>query len=102
MQYTDPQLRIEIQAKGCNLPPDERARMHAALAPVGEAARAFPTADLWLKVIHHPRSQTYHVEAKLKLPGRTIQTGDEDAYLDSAFQRCARKLLRRVEDYKEH
>src|SRR5207248_3860842 len=54
-----------------------------------------------LNVIHHPQSQSYHVEAKLKLPGRTLAADGKDAYLDLAFQRCVRNLARRVEEYRK-
>jgi ribosome-associated translation inhibitor RaiA len=104
MRYSDDRyrLRVEIQAKGCDIPFDERARMQASLAPLGEAVKDFPASDLWVNVIYHPRSQSYHVEFKLKLPGQTLFTGERDPYLDAAFQRCVRKLVWKVEAYREH
>src|SRR5205823_5098081 len=78
------------------------SRMQRSLAPLGEAVKDFAASDLWVTCVRHPRSQTFHVEAKLKLPGRTLMTGDRDAYLDTAFQQCVRKLVRRVEAYEEH
>src|SRR5439155_10527791 len=36
---------------------------------------------------------------KLKLPGRTLFTGEQDGYLDAAFGRGVRKLVRKVEAY---
>src|SRR5206468_7370659 len=44
----------------------------------------------------------YHVEGKLKLPGRTLFSSDHDAYFDSAMTRCIRKLNRHLDAYKEH
>ena len=84
------------------MPADERARLQALLVPLDEAVADWPAVDLAIKVIFHPRSRLYHTEFKLKVPGRTLMTGEEDAYLDSALARCASKLLRRVEHYKDH
>jgi hypothetical protein len=103
MQYVDERnhLRVSVQAEGFTVPEDERARLQRLLAPVAEAVRDFPTADLQLKVIHHPRSEAYNAEARLKLPGRTLFTGDRAAYLDSALQRCLDRLGQRLAAYKQ-
>src|SRR5207302_551331 len=85
-------LRVEVATKACDIPADERARLQSALAALADAVNAFPDPALWIDTVYHPRSQLYHVECKLKLPGRTLFTGEEDAYLDAALQRCARKL----------
>src|SRR6266545_587190 len=99
MQYVDDRyhLRVEIQSKGCQLPEDELTRMQRTLEPLGEAVQDFAGSELTVNVIYHPRSNLYNIEAKCRLPGRTLFSAAEDAYLDSAFQRCARKLLQKVE-----
>jgi hypothetical protein len=104
MPYTDDRyhLRVHFEAKECTIPADERARMQTLLAPLGAAVQDFPTADLGVKVIYHPRSRIYHVEARLHLPGQSLFAGDRDAYLDSAFQRCVRKLTLQAKAYREH
>jgi len=104
MQYSADldHLQVAIQPVECDIPAEERTRLQTFLTPLGGAVNDFPTADLGIKVIHHPRSQVYHVEFKLKLPDQTLFTGEEDAYLDAAFQRGVRKLLRKVETHKEH
>jgi hypothetical protein len=103
MRYADDRfhLTVEIDTKECELPPDELTRMQQSLAPVGEAVRDFPHSDLWVTVVRHPQSETYHVQAKLKVPGATLFSGDRDAYLDSAFQRCVRKLAQKASAYAE-
>jgi len=104
MQHTNGRhhLRVVIDAKGCDIPADERARMERTLDPLGEELRDFRSAELTLGVICHKQSQTYNVEARLRLPGRSLVTADRDAYLDSAYQRCVRKLSQLVKAYKEH
>src|SRR5436190_21051882 len=104
MQYSDDRhhLRIAIDTRACDIPADERTRMQTLLAPLGEAVQDFPASELGIKVIYHPHSQLYHVEFDLHLPGQTLFTGEEDSYLDTAFQRGLRKLLRKAEAYKEH
>jgi hypothetical protein len=102
MQFVDERnhLRVGVEAEGFTVPEDERARLQRLLAPVAEAVRELPTADLQLKLIRHPRSDAYHAEARLRLPGRTLFSGDHDPYLDSALQRCLEHLGRRVDAYK--
>jgi hypothetical protein len=98
MQYLDErhQLRVTIEAKECAIPADERARMQALLEPLGEAVQDFPGPELRLTVIFHPQTQVYHVEAKLKMPGQTLFTSAEHAYLDSAFRSSLDELIGRV------
>jgi ribosome-associated translation inhibitor RaiA len=104
MHYSDEttHLHVQIESRGRDIPADEKARMEDALGPLGEAVREFPASDLRIDVLYHPHSAAYHVEFKLKVPGRTLFTGEWDAYLDAAFQRGLGKLLRRVEAYKEN
>jgi hypothetical protein len=103
MQYTDDRdgLRVHLEAREYRIPADELTRMQASLDRLGEVVRDFPNPELWLNLIHHQRSSSYHVEARLKLPGKTFVSGDEDAYLDSAFQRCVRKLTEKVNCYRD-
>jgi len=104
MQYQDDRyrLRVEINPKECMIPPDERIRMQTLLGALGEAVSDFPASDLKVNVIYHPRSKWYHVEFKLLLPGQTLFTGQEDIYLDAAFQRGVPDLVKKVEAYKEN
>jgi len=104
MEYSDERhhLHVEINARDCTIPADERARMETALEELGDAVQDFPASQLWMNVIYHARSALFHVEFKLKLPGRTLFTGERGEVLDLAFERGLRKLLRRVETYKQH
>ena len=102
MPTLDNNLRVEFLTHDCTIPADERTRMQADLASLAEAVHDFPVSDLRLKVNYHPRRQDYHVEANLRLPGATLFTGDWDPYLDVAFRRCVRKLVRKVEAYREN
>jgi ribosome-associated translation inhibitor RaiA len=107
MQYVDDRYRlhVEIRTKDCQLPTDERERLQRLLEPLGEAVRPFAGSRLVMNFVHHannPQGGRYHVEAKVQLPGQTIFSADRDDYLDSALQRCLRKLVRGVQDYQEH
>jgi ribosome-associated translation inhibitor RaiA len=102
MQLSIDGLRVEITTKACDFPRDERTRMQTSLAELSERVKGFADPALGVHVVYHPRSERYNVEFKLRLPGRSLFTGEEDPYLDSALQRCATKLTRKVEDYKEH
>jgi hypothetical protein len=102
MRYTDDRyhLGVEIKADGCDIPKDELTRMEGSLAPLGEAVQDFPSAELSVVAHRHDRAEAYHVEARLRLNGKALVSGDWDAYLDSAFQRCLRKLIHKVEAYR--
>ena len=97
MEYFDAahHLHLHFDAKECTIPSDQMSRMQRSLAPLGEAVQDFPNSELSVSVLRHPR-QEYHVEARLKVPGRTLFSTDRDPFLDSAFQRCVRKLTRNV------
>jgi hypothetical protein len=103
VQYTDDRhnLRVEISPRQFDLAPDELARMQQALGRVGEAVEGFASAELHVKLIRHPRGG-FHAEARLRLPGRSLFSGDWDDELAPAFDRCVRKLLSHVEGYREH
>ncbi len=102
VQYTDDRnhLRVEIRSRGFEVPADERARMQERLRDLGERTRDFPTGQLSLTFLYHPRAQDYHVEARLRLPGRTIFAGQRHDYLDSAFQGCVQQLLGLIDAYR--
>jgi len=103
MRYPDEQthLQTDIQVKGCEVPPDERARMQTLLTELGVTVAEFPTANLAINIVFHPHSGMYHAEFKLKLPGQTLTTAEDNAYLDSVFQSCLRKMIRKTEVYRE-
>jgi hypothetical protein len=102
MRYTDDRyhLGVEIKADGCDIPKDELTRMEGSLAPLGEAVQDFPSAELAVVAHRHDRAEAYRVEARLRLNGKSLVSGDWDVYLDSAFQRCLRKLIHKVGAYR--
>ena len=102
MQYTAEEyhLQIEIDAKEYELTPEERAHINPDVDRIGEAVRSFPMSQLWLTIVYHPRSNRFHAQAKLKLPGETIITGHHDPVLEAAVGWCADKVVRRVQAYQ--
>lgn len=104
MQYTLDQyhLTASIDFKECRVPPEERGRLQQGLDRIGEAVQDFADSQLWITIVHHPNSDVFHAQAKLKVPGQTIITGDRSQDLNAAFQRCVERVLHRVEAYREH
>jgi hypothetical protein len=102
MHHTDQrhQLRVNIETKECNLPSDELARIQGPLDEVAASIGDLP-AQLHLTIVQHPHSRRFHVDAALRLPRETLFTGDWDSYLDTALERCVRKLLRKTERYHD-
>lgn len=95
-------MQIEIETKETDIPPDQKARMQDGIERLGEAVAGFPSSDLKMLIIHHPRSNRFHAEAKLKLPGATLFTGHWDPYSDRAIDGCLSKLIHKVEHYRAH
>lgn len=93
-------LRIQLDTKHCDLSADEIAKMESALDPLARAVKDFPVRDLYVTVIHHPRSRDFHVKTSLVLPSRTLFTGDRDYQMYPAYERCLRKLVNKIEAYK--
>jgi hypothetical protein len=102
MQLSMDRFRVDLTTHGCEVRPEERARVQPWLAELGDRVRDFPDPALEVRVIHHPRREVYRVEFRLRLPGRVLVTGEEDPYLDSAFQRGFGKLTRKAEEYRDH
>jgi ribosome-associated translation inhibitor RaiA len=93
-------LRIELDTKHCNLSATEIAQMERDLGTLSRCAKDFPVSDLYVAVIHHPRTQDFHVKTALVLSGRTLFTGDHDVLMHPAYERCIGKLVRKVQAYK--
>jgi ribosome-associated translation inhibitor RaiA len=104
MQYTDERhhLRVDFRSRGFDLGRDELARMEQRLGLLGEAVAVFPESRLTLNFIHHPRSKVYHVEARLKLPGKTLFSSDYGDDYRMAFDRLVRKLGDQVGHYRDN
>lgn len=99
---TNDRLRVEIDTKGCEIPADVRNRIQPNLDGLELSLHGLPTSQLWLTVVFHSHSETFHAQAKLRLPGQTIITGDRNSHIDSAILQCLRNVLQRVESYKSH
>lgn len=102
MQRTDQgrQLRIQLDTKHCNISPAAVAKMEGALGHLSRVAESFPVSDLHIYVRHHARTNDYHVKTSLVLPGKTLATGERDLNQYTAFERCVRKMVQKVEAYK--
>jgi len=93
-------LRIELDTHECDLTPDQIRQFEAALEPLRSPMEKFPVSDLYITVSYQERNGVYRVKTALVLPGRTLAAGDLDQYPYAAFERCVRKLLRRVLSYQ--
>lgn len=95
-------LRIQFDIKHCNLNSHELAKMEGAVEHLTRVTRSFPVADLHILVRQHARTNNYHVKTTLVLSGRTLFTGDRDVAVYPAYERCIRKLVKKVEAYKRY
>ncbi len=94
-------LRIELDTKNCELSPAALAKYEAGLEPLRDPVKKFPVSDLYITIAYQPRSQIYRVKTVLVLPGRTLAAADIDRYAYTAYERCIRKLIRKLLAYQE-
>jgi ribosome-associated translation inhibitor RaiA len=102
MRYPDGSydLRIELDTKRCELSAQEIDKLSEQLAPLRKVARQFPISDLYITIYHYPRDGRFNVHTALVLTGKTLFTADHDKTVSPAFERCVRKLVKKVQAYK--
>ena len=102
MKFSDESynLRIELDTKGCELSPSEVEDMEEDLDTLRDLVEDFPVSNLYITVVHHKRSDDYHVKVSLALPGRKLFTGERHTKVHPAFDSCVRKLTKKVRAYK--
>jgi ribosome-associated translation inhibitor RaiA len=92
-------LRIQLYQHECDLSSATLEQFERGLEPLRKPVEKFPISDLHISVTFQPRSQAYHVKTVLVLPGRSLAANELDQAVYSAFERCVRKLARRLEAY---
>ncbi len=102
MKFSDKSynLRIVLDTKHCDCTPEQVNYLEETLDALRKLTATFPVSDLYITVAFHGRSNQYRVKTSLVLPGRTIATGDVDVAMEPAYERCVRKLIKRIEAYK--
>lgn len=93
-------LRVHIHSPKYEIPPNEVEKLNTSLLPLEEATTSFPMADLHLNVVFHGRDNTFHVKAALNLPKQSLFTGERNGLFHHACERCIRKLVHKVNAYK--
>jgi ribosome-associated translation inhibitor RaiA len=94
-------LRIELDTKHFDCTPEQIAYFEEKLDTLRKLCEPFPVSDLYITAAFHDRSNQYRITTSLVLPGRTLATGDVSEVLEAGYDRCIRKLVKRVEAYKE-
>lgn len=97
----DAKLRTNLDTKNYSLRRSEIEAMEESLGHLESVTGSFPFADLYVTISYSARSEEFHVKTTLKLPGRSLFTGEHDSVAIPAYERCVRKLVRKVEDYKQ-
>lgn len=103
MRFSDEtyNLRINTDSQNYTISEAESAKMDASLDTLRKAAAAFPVSDLKIEIIRQSRTDHIDVKTSLVLPGQTLTTSDWDVQLHPAYERCIKKLVGMVADYKE-
>ncbi|MFO0980653.1 MAG: hypothetical protein U1E76_02720 [Planctomycetota bacterium] len=61
----------------------------------------FPVKAVQVTVEHHARSDDYHIKMSCHLPKRTLFTGERGHRFDSVLDRCADKIIHKVDHFKK-
>jgi ribosome-associated translation inhibitor RaiA len=91
-------LRVDLDSKDFQLSAAEQEKMDGDLETLRRLVKSFPDPELKIELSHQ---SYYRVRVSLLLPGRTLFTADEDQNFHPAWERCIRKLVKRVDGYKE-
>jgi ribosome-associated translation inhibitor RaiA len=94
-------LRIELDTKRFECTPEQIAYLEEKLDTLRKLCEPFPVSDLYITIAFHDRSNQYRITTALVLPGRTLATGDVSEVMEAGYDRCIRKLVKRVEAYKD-
>lgn len=94
-------LHIGLDTKGCELTESEISSIEDGVDSLRNLVKDFPVSDLHVCVVHHRKSNDYHVKTSLSLPGTRIFTGERGALVYPAFEKCIRKLIKKVTAYKQ-
>ncbi len=92
-------LRIETDSGNYRLSPVEQDKMDRDLDTLRKLVATFPVAELKIEVTQQTRGGM-RAATSLRLPGRTLFAADEDDFLHPAWERCIRRLMKKVEAYK--
>ena len=94
-------LKIELEEKGCELTPAEVEQMEGDLDGLSKLTAEMPVSDLHVTIAFFKHSGEYHVKTTLITPGKQLFTGEHDTVAHAAYQRCVRKLVQKLRNYKD-
>jgi hypothetical protein len=93
-------LRIETDAGNYRISAPEQEKMDRDLDTLRKLVATFPVSELKIELTQQ-NPGTIRAATSLRLPARTIFVADEDDFLHPAWERCVRRLIKKVEAYKE-
>lgn len=95
------QLQVQYDTRQFTLTEEMTDRLERELNGLANVVKDFPSPQLHVEIVRHPRSEDFHVKMALKLTRpQVFFTGDRDEQVYSAFKRCARKLVAKAAAYK--
>ena len=103
MRFSDESynLRINNDSQNYTISEAESAKMDSDLDTLRKLVLNFPVSDLKIEIIRQARTDHFDVKTSLHLPGQTLTTSDWDVQLHPAYERCVRKLVDMVLEYKD-
>ena len=96
MSRSSRRVRLNLETRRCALRRSELEAIEDGLGLLDDETAAFSFADLTVTISYRARCDEYHVKTRLHLPGRGMFTGEHDAVVLPAYERCLRKLARKL------
>jgi ribosome-associated translation inhibitor RaiA len=93
-------LPVEIDEGIYRITADEAAKMEQDLGTLRKVVEAFPVSELKVEITVLNPSRV-RAATTLRLPSQTLYAADDDRELHPAWDRCVRRLVDQVIEYKE-
>ena len=100
-QFDAPEMRIDLDVEGMKLSDAETATVEAEVDRIKPLTAEFPVQILHVNLRYNRNSEEYEVKLALVLTGQTFATADVSESWHGSLENCVRKMIRRVEHYKQ-
>lgn len=94
-------FRTQFRTKNYWLSEWEQKHLEEDALSLKKLLRVFPIAELHVDIHRHKRTGTFHVKTTLRLPRRSLFTGERHVLLHPAYRQCLRKLTGKLKAFRE-
>lgn len=92
---------VQLEVQGYALSEFERRHLEEDLHGLRAMLSRFPFARMHVQIHRHARTHSFHVKTAIALPGGRLFTGERNGDMHLAWERCVRKLEKKLESFEE-